>query len=110
MRQGRRHREHVLGSESRREQRLMRIAKGRVRDEHRLVLRHPRDEALRAELLEALLGPVGHRSVAIEMRNVRLAVNRIRIESLDIGPAVDGHVAQVVQQTRSDPAVALELK
>ena len=100
--QGGRDREHVLGPQSRRQQRLMRVAKGRVRHQHRLVARHPGDEALGAELLEALLRAGRRRRLAVEARDMRLAVERIGIESLDVRLAVHRDVAEVLEQPRPD--------
>jgi hypothetical protein len=97
--------EHVACAESRGEQRLVRIAKRGVREQHGLLLEHPLRELSRPELLEPLAGP-GRRLAGWQPRRTWLFGARRRGPAFHLRVSVDDHLADEAQQPRGAVALA----
>ncbi len=103
----RRNRRQIVRAETRGQQRLMRVAHRRIRQQHALLLEHPGGETLGAQLVEQLLR-ARRRRRQLELRQLRVRQPRRARPAFHFIVAVDDDLADEVQQPRRAVALARE--
>ncbi len=101
--------DQVARAQSGSQQRLVRVAERRVREQHGLVLQHPLRELRRAHLVELLPG-ASRRLADRQLGRARLDEASRPCAADDFRVAVDDHVAHEAQQPRRAVPLARESK